>query len=225
LFQAFNLVPSLTPEQSITLPLRLARRGLGRAWFGEVAEWPGIADRLGHRPGQLSGGQHQRVAIARALITRLAVVFADEPTGRRSAHVSGHSGRRPGGFLVGHLRLSSLLCAVVLRRLGGDADDLADGFGLAQHSEHVVGEIGAGDGPAAADVVPGRGAVVLGGRLAGEPWRPQDGPVQAGVAQQVFHRGEGVVDLAEQRLGGPHADMPHDEPVAGIVARRIRPAG
>jgi hypothetical protein len=82
-----------------------------------------------------------------------------------------------------------------------------------------------GNGPAAADVVPGRGAVVLGGRLAGEPWRPQDGPVQAGVAQQVFHRGEVVVDLAEQRLGGPHADMPHDEPVAGIVARRVRPAG
>jgi ABC-type nitrate/sulfonate/bicarbonate transport system ATPase subunit len=96
-FQAFNLVPSLTPEQNITLPLRLARRGLGRAWFGEVAEWPGIADRLGHRPGQLSGGQQQRVAIARALITRLAVVFADEPTGRRSAR------ERPFGPTPGRL--------------------------------------------------------------------------------------------------------------------------
>jgi putative ABC transport system ATP-binding protein len=80
-FQAFNLVPSLTAEQNITLPLRLARRGLDHAWLGEVAERLGIVDRLGHRPGQLSGGEQQRVAIARALITRPAVVFADEPTG------------------------------------------------------------------------------------------------------------------------------------------------
>jgi len=109
-FQAFNLVASLTAEQNVTLPLRLACRGLGRTWFGEVAEWLGSPDRLGHRPGQLSVGQQQRVAIARALITRPAVVFADEPTGRWSAHVRAHSGRRPGGFLVGHLRLSLLLC-------------------------------------------------------------------------------------------------------------------
>ena len=81
MFQASNLVPSLTAEQNITLPLRLARRGLDRAWFGEVVERLGIVDRLGHRPGQLSGGQQQRVAIARALIIRPMVLFADEPTG------------------------------------------------------------------------------------------------------------------------------------------------
>ncbi|MGK5557074.1 ABC transporter ATP-binding protein [Actinomadura kijaniata] len=80
-FQAFNLVPSLTVEQNVTLPLRLARRSADRAWLGEVLERVGLGARASHRPAQLSGGQQQRVAIARALVTRPEVVFGDEPTG------------------------------------------------------------------------------------------------------------------------------------------------
>ncbi|MFD7406752.1 ABC transporter ATP-binding protein [Streptomyces sp. NPDC059866] len=80
-FQAFNLLPSLTVEQNITLPLRLERRRPDREWLREIVARVGLSDRLGHVPGELSGGQQQRVAIARALITRPEVVFADEPTG------------------------------------------------------------------------------------------------------------------------------------------------
>ena len=80
-FQAFNLMPSLTVTQNIGLPLRLHRRRVRRADVREVAARVGLEKRLRHRPAQLSGGQQQRVAIARALITRPEVVFADEPTG------------------------------------------------------------------------------------------------------------------------------------------------
>ncbi|MFI6288621.1 ABC transporter ATP-binding protein [Streptomyces sp. NPDC051018] len=80
-FQAFNLVPSLTVRQNITLPLRLARRRPDGGWLDQIIHRVGLAGREGHRPAQLSGGQQQRVAIARALITRPDVVFADEPTG------------------------------------------------------------------------------------------------------------------------------------------------
>jgi putative ABC transport system ATP-binding protein len=80
-FQAYNLLPSLTVEQNITLPLRLAGRQVERAWLHQVVTAVGLADRLGYRPSQLSGGQQQRVAIARALVTRPDAIFADEPTG------------------------------------------------------------------------------------------------------------------------------------------------
>jgi putative ABC transport system ATP-binding protein len=80
-FQAFNLMPSLTVSQNIGLPLRLDGRRPRRAQVREVAARVGLDNRLRHRPSQLSGGQQQRVAIARALITRPEVVFADEPTG------------------------------------------------------------------------------------------------------------------------------------------------
>ncbi|MDL4814457.1 ABC transporter ATP-binding protein [Actinomadura opuntiae] len=80
-FQAFNLVSSLTVEQNITLPLRLSRTRVDRKWLDEVVARVGLSERTGHRPAQLSGGQQQRVAIARALVTRPEVVFGDEPTG------------------------------------------------------------------------------------------------------------------------------------------------
>jgi putative ABC transport system ATP-binding protein len=80
-FQSFNLIGSLTAEQNVAMPLRLARRRPGRRQVREVLAAVGLADRAGHRPRELSGGQQQRVAIARAMVTRPAVLFADEPTG------------------------------------------------------------------------------------------------------------------------------------------------
>jgi putative ABC transport system ATP-binding protein len=80
-FQSFNLVPSLSAADNITLPLRLGGRKADREWLDEVVGRVGLRERLAHKPGELSGGQQQRVAIARALVPRPAVVFADEPTG------------------------------------------------------------------------------------------------------------------------------------------------
>jgi putative ABC transport system ATP-binding protein len=81
IFQGFNLIPTLTAEENITLPLKLARRDLDPAWFDRIVDTIGLRSRLGHRPTQLSGGEQQRVAAARALVSRPAVIFADEPTG------------------------------------------------------------------------------------------------------------------------------------------------
>ncbi|WP_344611775.1 ABC transporter ATP-binding protein [Dactylosporangium salmoneum] len=80
-FQSFNLLPTLTAEQNITLPLDLAGRRPDPAWMRELVAALGLQDRLRHRPAELSGGQQQRVACARALLGRPDVVFADEPTG------------------------------------------------------------------------------------------------------------------------------------------------
>jgi putative ABC transport system ATP-binding protein len=80
-FQQFNLVPTLTALENITLPMRLAGRKPDQAWLDEVIDTVGLRDRLGHRPSELSGGQQQRVAVARALAARPEIIFADEPTG------------------------------------------------------------------------------------------------------------------------------------------------
>ena len=80
-FQSFNLVPTITAEENITLPLLFAGRKADQAWLGKIVETMGIGDRLHHRPDEMSGGQQQRVAVARALVSRPEIIFADEPTG------------------------------------------------------------------------------------------------------------------------------------------------
>ncbi len=88
-FQAFNLVPTLSAEENITLPLDIAGRRPERGWFDTVVDTIGLRDRLDHRPSELSGGQQQRVAGARALLSRPEIVYADEPTGNLDSR-SGH---------------------------------------------------------------------------------------------------------------------------------------
>jgi putative ABC transport system ATP-binding protein len=80
-FQAFNLIPTLTAKENVTLPLDIAGRDVDEPWFDSVVDTVGLRDRLDHRPAELSGGQQQRVAAARALVSRPEIVFADEPTG------------------------------------------------------------------------------------------------------------------------------------------------
>lgn len=80
-FQAFNLIPTLTAEENIVLPFKLGGHTPDRSWFDRLVRSLGIQDRLSHRPSELSGGQQQRVATARALVTRPDLIFADEPTG------------------------------------------------------------------------------------------------------------------------------------------------
>jgi putative ABC transport system ATP-binding protein len=80
-FQAFNLVPTLTAAENIALPAKLAGRKPDAAWFDRVVATVGLTSRLKHRPSELSGGQQQRVAVARALASRPEIIFADEPTG------------------------------------------------------------------------------------------------------------------------------------------------
>ncbi len=97
-FQAFNLVPTLTALENITLPLDIAGRKPDREWLDTVIDTVGLRDRLTHRPSELSGGQQQRVACARALASRPTIVFADEPTGNLDS--------RSGAEVLGFLRRS-----------------------------------------------------------------------------------------------------------------------
>jgi putative ABC transport system ATP-binding protein len=87
-FQSFNLVPTLTAAENISLPADLAGVTIDREWFAYLVDQLGIADRLSHRPSELSGGQQQRVACARALIGRPELIFADEPTGNLDSNAS-----------------------------------------------------------------------------------------------------------------------------------------
>jgi putative ABC transport system ATP-binding protein len=89
IFQAFNLVPTLTALENITLPLTLAGRKPDRAWLQAVIDTVGLGNRVTHRPSELSGGQQQRVAVARALASRPEIVFADEPTGNLDSRSGG----------------------------------------------------------------------------------------------------------------------------------------
>jgi len=133
-FQSFNLVPTLTAEQNIRLPLRLAGRKPDKAWFDTVVDTLGLRERLRHRPAELSGGQQQRVACARALLARPAIVFADEPTGnldsasgtevltflRRSVDEFGRT-----VVMVTHDPVAAAYCdRVVMMRDGRVVDDL-----------------------------------------------------------------------------------------------------
>jgi putative ABC transport system ATP-binding protein len=100
IFQQFNLLPTLTAQENILLPLSIAGRKADPDWYKTVIETVNLGDRLGHRPSQLSGGQQQRVACARALVSRPEVIFADEPTG----NLDSRSGAEVLGFLRNSVR-------------------------------------------------------------------------------------------------------------------------
>jgi putative ABC transport system ATP-binding protein len=87
-FQNFNLLPVLTLEENVVLPLRIAGEHTDREWVEQLLTAVGLQDRRKHRPAELSGGEQQRVALARALVTRPAIVFADEPTGNLDSHAT-----------------------------------------------------------------------------------------------------------------------------------------
>lgn len=100
IFQSFNLVPTLSAEENILLPLQIAKRPIDREWFNQVVKVVGLEKRLTHRPSQLSGGQQQRVACARAIMARPSVIFADEPT----CNLDSRSSREVLGFLRNSVR-------------------------------------------------------------------------------------------------------------------------
>jgi putative ABC transport system ATP-binding protein len=98
IFQSFNLIPTLTALENITLPMDIAGRKADREWLDTVIDTVGLRDRLGHKPSELSGGQQQRVACARALASKPSIIFADEPTGNLDS--------RSGAEVLGLLRRS-----------------------------------------------------------------------------------------------------------------------
>ncbi|MFA3841255.1 ABC transporter ATP-binding protein [Streptomyces aureus] len=100
IFQAFNLLPTLTALENITLPMDIAGRKADKQWLENVITMVGLSDRLGHRPSELSGGQQQRVAVARALASRPEIIFGDEPTG----NLDSRSGAEVLGFLRNSVR-------------------------------------------------------------------------------------------------------------------------
>ncbi|WP_329467512.1 ABC transporter ATP-binding protein [Streptomyces sp. NBC_01431] len=123
IFQAFNLLPTLTALENITLPLTISGRRPDQQWLERVVSMVGLSQRLGHRPGQLSGGQQQRVAVARALVSRPAIVFGDEPTGNLDS--------RAGAEVLGFLRDS-------VRELGQTVVVVTHDPVAAAHADRVV---------------------------------------------------------------------------------------
>ncbi|MER7467481.1 ABC transporter ATP-binding protein [Streptomyces sp. NPDC097981] len=122
-FQGFNLLPTLTAMENVTLPLRIAGRSPEADWLEAVVNTVGLSGRLGHRPAELSGGQQQRVAVARALVTRPEIVFADEPTGNLDS--------RSGSEVLGFLRDS-------VRELGQSVVMVTHDPVAAAHADRVV---------------------------------------------------------------------------------------
>jgi putative ABC transport system ATP-binding protein len=122
-FQQFNLLPTLTAEENITLPLAIAGRKPDAEWMSTVIKAIGLEDRLKHRPSELSGGQQQRVACARALVTRPDVIFADEPTGNLDS--------RSGAEVLGFLQTSA-------RELGQTVVIVTHDPGAASYADRVV---------------------------------------------------------------------------------------
>jgi putative ABC transport system ATP-binding protein len=116
IFQFFNLIPVLTAEENIVLPLSIAGRDPDPAYLSQLVETVGLQDRLTHRPAELSGGQQQRVAVARALVSKPAVVFADEPTGN----------------------LDSKSSDEVLRMLRRSVDELGHTVVMVTHDDHAA---------------------------------------------------------------------------------------
>jgi hypothetical protein len=171
-FQSFNLLPTLTAEQNIKLPLDLAGLAPEPAWWDQVIGRLGLSGRLGHRPSELSGGQQQRVACARALITRPDVIFADEPTGNKnvSAIVAGPESENPPGQYGGPTVPASVLdrvraadgVAAAAGRLTGpatllgtDGKPIGDGLGINVPSDPALRgfSLVSGHLPATADQV------------------------------------------------------------------------
>ena len=123
IFQAYNLLPTLTALENMTLPIALAGEEPDSAWLNEVVEAVGLADRLTHRPSELSGGQQQRVAVARALVSRPRIIFADEPTGNLDS--------RTGAEVLEFLRRASDQLAQTIVMVTHDA-------GAASYSDRIV---------------------------------------------------------------------------------------
>jgi putative ABC transport system ATP-binding protein len=123
IFQAFNLLPTMTAAENIVLPMSLAKRKPDKEWFDQVIDIVGLRDRLHHRPGQLSGGQQQRVAVARALLSRPAVIFADEPTGNLDS--------RSGAEILAFMRTA-------VRELGQTIVMVTHDPGAAAYADRVV---------------------------------------------------------------------------------------
>jgi len=123
IFQAYNLLPTLTAVENMTLPIALAGEEPDGEWLAEVVDAVGLADRLTHRPNELSGGQQQRVAVARALVSRPRIIFADEPTGNLDS--------RTGAEVLEFLRRASDQLAQTIVMVTHDA-------GAASYSDRIV---------------------------------------------------------------------------------------
>jgi len=199
-FQAFNLVPTLTAIENITLPMDIAGRKPNQEWLDTVISTVGLADRLDHKPNQLSGGQQQRVACARALASRPDIVFADEPTG----NLDSVSGAEVLGFLQRSVKEFGQTVVMVTHdpNAAGYADRvvfLADGRIVDEMteptSERVLDRMKSFDGHGH----PGQDQSGLGQSGLGQPGLGQPGLGQPGLGQP----GLGQSGLGQSGVGDP----------------------